>query len=456
MATVGNLVINIAANTVSLEQGVKKSSRLVEDLNKTIGSLGLGAIGAGAAFAGFGKFMSDSVSAAREAEKIQADLNATLQSTKFAAGLTADEINAMAESLSLITRFEDDSIVKGQAMLLTFTNIGKDVFPQATEAMLNMAEKFGSMDSAAVQLGKALNDPIQGVTALRRVGVQLTDEQEEQIKTFVKAGNVAAAQRVILGELETEFGGLARAIGETSEGELEIFKNKLGNTQEAIGTGLLPVLNEMTIRFDRLFTPLSQSNDELSKFTEYFAKFEATPFLTTLDHAAFVLEQFNGVVKFCNDLLEGTAEQLGLAKSWTDQTAKSFQAATLPIVFLTQGPLAGLRAALQVIKDLWESLNSLISQVSTLGVGGFAAQLRGEASGIARYLGIPGFQSGGVVPGQIGAPQLAVVHGGEMVLPAGSWNTHHTFEFRGNFDQGMREMVMRVMADVLAQYARSR
>ena len=74
-------------------------------------------------------------------------------------------------SLSEVTRFEDDAIVSGQNMLLTFTNIGKDIFPQATEAMLNMSTAMGmDMQSAATMLGKALNDPIAGMTALGRAG----------------------------------------------------------------------------------------------------------------------------------------------------------------------------------------------------------------------------------------------------------------------------------------------
>jgi hypothetical protein len=136
--------------------------------------------------------------------------------------MTKKELIDLATSLSLVTRFEDDSIVKGESMLLTFTNIGKDVFPAATEAMLNMAQKFGSMDAASVQLGKALQDPIAGVAALRRVGVMLTDAQEKQIKQFIKVGDIASAQKVILGELNTEFGGLAVAAGQTLAGRMDI------------------------------------------------------------------------------------------------------------------------------------------------------------------------------------------------------------------------------------------
>jgi phage-related protein len=197
------------------------------------------------------------VSAAMEAEDIQADLNATLASTKGVSGMTTESINELALSLSKVTRFEDDSIVKAQAMILTFTNIGKNIFPETTEATLNMAQKFG-MDAsqAAITLGKALNDPITGVGSLRRIGVQLTEQQEEQIKSMLDAEKgmwafaneteratlMEKAQKIILGELNTEIGGVARAAGETAAGKLDIMKNKLGNIQEEIGAKFLPVL----------------------------------------------------------------------------------------------------------------------------------------------------------------------------------------------------------------------
>jgi hypothetical protein len=129
-------------------------------------------------------------------------------------------------------------------MLLTFTKIGKDVFPEATMAMLNMTEKFGNMEQASIQLGKALNDPVQGVGALRRVGVMLSDEQEAQIKNFVAVGDIASAQKVILSELETEFGGLAVAAGQTTAGQIEIARNSFAALKDEIGVQLLPVITE--------------------------------------------------------------------------------------------------------------------------------------------------------------------------------------------------------------------
>ena len=51
--------------------------------------------------------------------------------------------------------------------------------------MLDMAEIFGSVDSAAMQLGKALNDPVNMMGALTRAGVTFSEEQKEMIKNFV-------------------------------------------------------------------------------------------------------------------------------------------------------------------------------------------------------------------------------------------------------------------------------
>jgi len=150
--------------------------------------------------------------------------------------------------LQSVTNFGDEATIAGQNILLTFTQIGRDVFPQATQTMLDMSTAMDQgLKETAIQLGKALNDPIQGVTALRRVGVQLTEEQERQIQTFMEAGEVAEAQRVILAELEKEFGGSAEAAREADAG-FQAAKNSLGDLGEVIGGQMLPGLQALNER----------------------------------------------------------------------------------------------------------------------------------------------------------------------------------------------------------------
>lgn len=246
----------MATSTRTLTIIVDQVGDAKKGLDGIIGSLGgVGTIAAGAATAGIaiagaaviglGAALVDATKEAMAAQLVQAELAAVLESTGGKAGVTAEMANKLASEFQSLTMFEDDAILSGESMLLTFTNIGKDVFPMATEAMLNMAQKFGSMDQASVLLGKALNDPIAGVGALRRVGVQLTDQQEEQIKSFMAVGDVASAQKVILSELETEFGGLAVAAGSTLTGQLTILKNQFGDVKETIGAAFIPILTEL-------------------------------------------------------------------------------------------------------------------------------------------------------------------------------------------------------------------
>jgi hypothetical protein len=229
---------NEASKTLKEVQGdVDGMGRHVESgggkMGAALGVARAGLLATGAAAVAFGGL---SVKSFMESQEATAQLNAVLASTKGIAGVTADEATKLATSLQGVTRFADETIMQGQNMLLTFTNIGKDVFPAATETMLNMSQALGQdVKSSAIQLGKALNNPIEGVTALRRVGVALTDQQLEQIKTMQEAGDIAGAQGVILKELETEFGGAAKAAGQTFGGQLDILKNKIGDQMEVVG-----------------------------------------------------------------------------------------------------------------------------------------------------------------------------------------------------------------------------
>ena len=211
------------------------------------------AAGAAVAAAGVAAFVKGGVDSLINLEKITAQTNAVIKSTGGAAGVSADHIASFADSIEKATGIEAESIMQGQNLLLTFTNIkngvgeGNDVFDQATSILADMSTALGTdASTSAVQLGKALNDPIKGVTALSKVGVSFTEQQKAQIKAMAEAGDVAGAQKVILGELNKEFGGSAKAFGDTTAGKIEKLKNRVGDFQEALAAGLLPVIDKVT------------------------------------------------------------------------------------------------------------------------------------------------------------------------------------------------------------------
>jgi phage-related minor tail protein len=218
---------------------------------KKLGGLALAGIGAGVvAIAGGAvvaiKALSGMVEEAMASQEVQAALNAVLTSTGGIAGVTADKANDLADALSKVTRFDDEAILSGESLLLTFTNIGKNVFPQTTQTMLDMSTVLGQdLPSSARMLGRALNDPISGMSALTRVGITFTDEQKKTIKSLVEAGELEKAQGIILDALAVKFGGAAAAAGQTFAGQMDILKNRLGNVREEIGGALLPVAGQL-------------------------------------------------------------------------------------------------------------------------------------------------------------------------------------------------------------------
>ena len=233
-------------NVVVSTQGTSKAKRKLGGVEGGLQSLGKQALIAGAAFFGARAIIGGlkaATRAAAEQELAEKKLEAVLKSTSHAAGMQADELKKLASSLQTSTMYGDEAIMGAESLMLTFTKIGKDVFPDAIETVLNMSTAMGTdMQSSVIQLGKALNDPIAGISALSRVGVQLTDTQKEQIKAFEAAGDTASAQKVILGELETQFGGLAKAAGDTMAGSMAKAKNAMGDVAEAIGDLLAPMI----------------------------------------------------------------------------------------------------------------------------------------------------------------------------------------------------------------------
>ena len=221
----------------------------------TFKKIAKGAAIAAAAIAVLVKVGKEVIEAFKVQEQAEAKLNATLKATGFAAGLTADELTNMASALQKATTFSDEAIIGGQNLLLTFRNIGEDTFPRATEAMLDMSAAMGTdLKSSAIQLGKALNDPTIGMSALQRVGITFTEQQKETVASMLEMNDIAGAQNVILSELENQFGGVAVAVGETATGAFEKLSNAIGDYKEVSGEKLAgdmqPFIEKITEALD--------------------------------------------------------------------------------------------------------------------------------------------------------------------------------------------------------------
>jgi len=233
-----------------LSAGIDGATGRVNALERSLGSVKglIGGIGIGLAAFKLADFAHD---ANREWDKMEfsmSQVEAAVKSTGGAAGLTFDELKKGAEETAHNLKFTQSEILGMQSVLLTFPSVTKQTFGEASAIIQDMSTRLGTdLKSSAIQVGKALQDPERGITALRRAGVNFSKDQQALIKTLVNTNRAAEAQALILKELQVEFGGSALAAAEADKSfrldkTMEENKVMLGEMLDQLKEELMPVL----------------------------------------------------------------------------------------------------------------------------------------------------------------------------------------------------------------------
>ena len=269
----------------------------ITSLGTIIGNVGLKTAVTTLAIAGLAFALKSAITVAGRAERQFAKLEGILNATGGAAGLTLQEIETLAQEIGIQTLASTQGVRDAAGVLLTFKSITGETFKDALRLSQDLAEVgFGTVKTAALQLGKALEEPEIGLSALRRVGVSFTEQQKEQIKTLDFLGKKQEAQAIILKALNEQVGGtgveaatgLAGATDTLSE-EFTIFveKNSLVQGALEITTALLKGLNDLfadtsknvqALTDAELNLALSKVNEEIEKQNELLEKFNLNIF----------------------------------------------------------------------------------------------------------------------------------------------------------------------------------
>lgn len=272
--------------------------------------------------------------------KAIAQVEAGLRSTGGTVGYTSDQLQKMATELQNNTLFGDEEILKdATAQLLTFTNIAGDQFARTQAVALDLATRLdGDLKSASIQLGKALNDPVANLSALSRSGIQFSDDQEKLIKSLWRTGQQAEAQRVILSELEKQYGGSAAAAAEAGAGGLKQLSNSLGDLTEEFGKIIMEAIQ-----------PLVRHVQEAVKWFQGLS-----------DQTKRVIVVVSGLVAAIGPLLA----TLGfIVSTILPAMAAGFAALTGP-VGIAIGAIAALAATIMYVWDNWEAIQERISDLT--------------------------------------------------------------------------------------------
>jgi phage-related minor tail protein len=227
-----SLLLNSAQYSQSLET--------VQQQTKSFASKVMGYIGGALAIGSVTAFVKSAIAGYNEAAQANARMNAVLLSTGGIAGVTGEQIKRMTSELSGKTLFGKTALTDASAILLTFTQIGREVFPEVLKAAVNMSTVLGSdLHSTFIQVGKAFNSPVSGMTALRRSGVSFSEAQTDLIKKLQRSGDLLGAQKIMLGELKTEFDGAAEAATKAGTGGIEMIIKKFNALKKAVGEAIV-------------------------------------------------------------------------------------------------------------------------------------------------------------------------------------------------------------------------
>lgn len=419
------LEVSITGDSRDLEKALGKSNKSLDKFGKQTSLVGrlssksgasMMVLAKGGAAAGVGLIAAAAgakklFDAYTESLVVQKQTETALKSTGNQAGVTAKQIGNLATAISRKSGIDDEAVQAAENLLLTFTNVhneagkGNKIFNQTAHAAADMASSFKAagkdmtIQDAMLQLGKALNDPEKGMTRLTRVGVSFTDAQKKQVAAMVKAGDTAKAQKVILAELNKEFGGSAKTWGDTHP--FDKLNVAWGNLQETLGGYLAPAFSAATGYLTDFINGMQDGSGAGGRFVQIVknvaanvkAGFEAIrPGLEWFAHEMKLLYPI--VKEGIGAAVEWLVPKLQALAAWFRGLPSSVQIAAGALagfgaLLMATGPvgaaIAGLVVGAILIRRNWDSISGLFQKVKK-SISDWVAKNRSDINSIISIL----------------------------------------------------------------------
>lgn len=203
-----------------------------------------------------------------DAEKSQRLVEESIRRYGTASGVTVDQIDSLAQSISRLTGIDDELIADAEALSLKFNRISTDIFPRFTQAAVDMSVATGQdLSSAFEKAGKLVNQPLRALTLLAREGYAVSDSQAKLVKSLLASEEIEKAQIEILKILESQYGGAAVAARDTMGGALKALGTTWENFLERVGQDNMGPLRQA---LESIISLLEIATDRVGDFTVGF------------------------------------------------------------------------------------------------------------------------------------------------------------------------------------------
>lgn len=190
-------------------------------------------------------------------------LQAVIESTGRSSEITAGQIDEMTQRLEDAAYQDKQAAIDAVARLATYDSISSDLFGRIITASSDIAAVFKSdIGSAISDMGRVLEDPVSGLTRLRRQGIMISGEIEDQIASLVEQNQLYEAQILILDEIEAKVGGVAEKVAEVSpmQGLSSAFGKFTGEVGNTLSDFFAPFIEAPTYLLNAVTGLLETSN----------------------------------------------------------------------------------------------------------------------------------------------------------------------------------------------------
>ena len=180
-----------------------------------------------------------------QAETALSKIKAQLTATGNVSGKTAEQLKALATKIEINVGIDGDQVLNEvTSNLLKFVRVQGEVFERAQTNAVDLAQVMGGdLAGATNLLGKALDNPIKGITLLNKAGIGLSEATQKQIKDAVQSNDIYKAQNIILGEVEGRVKGVASAIQNSDLKNLRAAAVAWSNFKEQVGGAIVSLAN---------------------------------------------------------------------------------------------------------------------------------------------------------------------------------------------------------------------
>lgn len=298
-----------------------------------------------------------------QAERAIAKVESALRVTGNRIGITFDELQKASQNIQQNSIFGDDEILeKVSSQLLRIPGLTKQTFFEAQQAVTDLSAALGTdLQSATLQVAKALENPVEAINSLSRVGIRFSKDQQALIKSLVDSGRAAEAQGIIIDRLNAKFEGTGKAISETSFGAIQQFKNNLGDLIEVIGGQLFKVINPFLKQLNDIVVNLQSTNPKILELGVKFGILAASisPVLLVLSKLRVAFLFFTGPVGIIALIIGGL---ISLAEAFD-----GFKNLGLSVAIVIN------KAFLSILDTILKIPNVLATLIPALGAIKFAA-----------------------------------------------------------------------------------